>query len=355
MGVDPVTAGLMVAAPVVGGLVGNEAARGSRNAANNAMNQALAQYANIKVPTIAEQLYNFTPEMMYQSQGQYTPEQEQLVNLGPSEMAGITTDPRLRAAQMQALGSLSELGQTGLAPGDIAAERSLQRQVSQQEQARQNAILAEMARRGTGGSGMELAAKLNSSQQSAQRGSEASDRLAQQAQARALQALTQSANLGSQMERQQFGEQADIAKAADAIAAWNAANQQNLKTRNVNRQNTGQLTNLQNAQQIANMNAQLKQQAETHRAALPGQRFNQQIALAGGMAGQYGNQAQNYANQAANTANMGAGVGAGIGGIIGAVASAPKSTSNTPAPSQPPTIGNAAAPNIHPYMINGMP
>lgn len=310
------TAGAIVA-PIVGGMIGADQARGDERAASRARQAALAQFLGIDVPTVAEQEVDFLlPEFM----GEYAPQTEEVVELGPTAMEGIALDPELRAAQMEALQGLSEIGEAGLTPGDVAAMRSLQRQVAGQEQARQEAILQEMARRGVAGSGQELAARLQSSQSAADRASEEANRMAQMAQARALEGITRAGSLGGQIRGQEFGEQADVATARDAISRFNAANQQSVRQRNVQAQQQAQLRNLQEQQRIAEQQTATKNLQQQYNKELIQQRFQNRMNRAAGAAGQYGGIAEDRSRAAQRTADMWAGIGRGVGTGIGAFA-----------------------------------
>jgi hypothetical protein len=145
-------------------------------------------------------------------------------DLGDSAMQGVSTDPRLRDAQMHALSSLQEIGDGGLTAQDKADLSKIQTEANQQDRGRREAILMNNQARGMGGSGQELLAQLSSSQA-------ATDRQAQQgldvegmAQQRALAALAQSGQLGGQIRGQEFNEGSAKASAADAVAKFNAAN-----------------------------------------------------------------------------------------------------------------------------------
>lgn len=157
-----------------------------------------------------------------------------------SAMDGISTDPRLKQAQLAALASMQEIGSSG---GMTATERAqlakVQGEVAQADRGRREAILQNMRSRGMGGSGMELLAQLQSSQGATDRASQAGLDIAGMAQQRALQALTQAGGMAGGIRGQDFGEQSQIAAAKDAIAKFNAAN-----TQQANQFNAGQLNSM---------------------------------------------------------------------------------------------------------------
>lgn len=313
---DPLTAGLLVggATTIGSGLMGADQAKQGQRAAKEAAMRALAEYAGISIPTIAEQsLILQNPDLV----GLYNPDQEQLFNLANSSMEGISTDPLLEQQQMQSLGLLGEVAQGGLTEGDKAASRDIQREVGQNAEARRQAILQNMAQRGTLGSGMELAAQLQGQQQAADMQAKASDALQQQAQARALQAMTQSGNMAGQIRSQQFGEKSDVARAQDAIKQFNTANQQNVSSRNTQEQNRAQQSNLAAKQAQENARAQLANQQQQYNKQLLQQQFNNQMQLGQSRANAHmgvGSAAQAAANQ---NAQIIGGVGSGIANIAG--------------------------------------
>jgi hypothetical protein len=144
---------------------------------------------------------------------------------GNTEMAGITTDPRLRDAQLGALDALSGIADSGgMTLADEANLGKLQSSVAQADRGRREAILQNMQMRGQGGSGLELLAQLQSGQAATTDAAQGSLDIAGMAQDRALQAMIQSGQLGGQVRAQDFGEQADIAKAQDIINQFNTSN-----------------------------------------------------------------------------------------------------------------------------------
>lgn len=311
----------------VGGIVGADQARSQARDAEQARKRALRQYSEIQIPELAAQeLDLYLPEYL----GGYDPTMEEQALLGESAMEGIALDPQMRQAQMQALQQLAEIGQAGLTPEDMAAMRSMQRQVAGSEQSRQADIMQDMARRGMGGSGLELAARLSSSQAASQRESELADQLAQQAQARALQGITQAGTLGGQLRSQEFGEQSDIARAKDVISQFNVQNQQQVRQRNIEAQRQAQLRNLQEQQRLSEQAMGIKNyQQEANKGLLQNQ-FSNQMQLAAARAGQYGGQATAADAAAGRTANMWAGIGQGVGQGVAAMTSGSNKRPQTP-------------------------
>lgn len=144
--------------------------------------------------------------------------------VGPSALEDVQIDPRLKDAQMGALSKLQEMGGAGLTQEEKAQQMMMQRSVAGDAQARDKAILQNMAERGMGGSGSELIARLQGSQSAADRNAVSQAQLAGQAQNRALQSIAQAGQLGGQIRQQDYGQAAEAASAADRIAQFNAQN-----------------------------------------------------------------------------------------------------------------------------------
>lgn len=241
------------------------------------LQQIQAEIDSIPLPPIEAQQLVLEK---YRQAGVLTPEMEATITQGPSRMEQVSTDPRLKTAQMGVLSKLAQLGEQGLSAEDRMVFDELTRQTAQQEQARQQGILQNMAARGMGGSGAELAAQLSSSQAAADRQSREGMNLAAQAQKNALNAILQRGSLAGELRSQDFGEQAKIASAADEIARFNAANRQSIEGRNVGARNAAQEFNLRSAQDISDRNVSLSNYQQQHNKQLLQRRFDNQLAKA---------------------------------------------------------------------------
>lgn len=315
-----------LAAPVIGGLMGQEAARGQLKDAKKARAAALAQYAGITVPEMEKQMLEY--EMM-QSAGTYNPELDQALGLGPSAMENVSTDPRLKSAQMNALAQLGGIAETGMSAADAASFELARRGAAQENQAMQGQILQNMQARGQGGSGAELIARLTGAQKSADSMQAAQLEQAKAQQAARMQALNQVGSLSSQIQNQDFNQGSRIAEAKDLINQYNAKNSQSVANANTAAKNAAQLANLQNQQNMMNQNTGLRNQQQQNNKQLYQQQFNNQVGLAAGKAGQYNSIAQASQTGAANTAGMYAGIGQGVGTAAAAYGTAKKPTTET--------------------------
>jgi hypothetical protein len=316
---------LAAVAAVGGSLMGANQAQKDRDAANDARKQALAQFSGMEAPDIEKMLLNL---QQYESAGSYNPEMEQLVNLGPTAMEGISLDPQTRAAQMDALQKMSGYASGQLQEGDLAAFELAKRDAAGQDQAKQNQILQEMQQRGQAGSGAELLARLKSSQSSADRLNQAGLEQAKQIQNARMAALQNQSTMANQLHSQDYGEQSNLAKAKDLISQFNTQNAQSLNTRNTGSLNNAQQTNLSNLQNIRNLNTQTANNQQISNKGLVQKDFDNKINLGAARSGQYNNVANSKDSQAGQTAGMWAGVGQGIGNMVSAYNNKPKTNTD---------------------------
>lgn len=316
MAVDPFTIAA-VGAPIIGGLLGQNAADKSRRDAKKSMQQALTEYANIKLPDIEQQRL-ILEEL--QNAGQLTPELEQAILLGSSAMEGVSADPRLKAQQMKALEQLAGVAESGMTPADQAAFELARRNAATENQAMQGQILQQMQARGQGGSGAELIARLKGAQSSANAMQDAQLKEAIARQQARQQAMGQVGDMSTRVRQQDVGEQTDIARARDLVNQFNAQQQTAAQRSNVGARNLAQQANLQNQQRIMDANATLRNQQQQFNKGLLQQQFGNQMQLAGARAGVLTGQSQFLQNQAANTAGGIAQIGQGIGSMFGGIA-----------------------------------
>jgi hypothetical protein len=314
-----------VTAAVIGGAIlaggsyaASQESKKGADAQRKAAEEALKTFKGIPIPTIEEQqLILQNPDLV----GQYTPEQVQAMELMTSKMEGVNVDQKTIDAQNSALEGIGEIAEGGYSEGDKATAREIQRNVSQDSQARQKSILNAMASRGVLGSGMELAAQLQGNQQAEEQMSRGGEALTQQAQARALQALGQQGGLAGQMRSQEYGELSDKARAADAINQFNTQNRQNVANTNVGERNRAQLLNLQQRQSQEDQRAALANQSQIHNKGLIQAQFNNRSGVANQISNAQmavGN-AQNAAAQAnaAGIQGVASAVGSGVMGLGG--------------------------------------
>lgn len=299
-----------IAGPIIGGALGKAFSSGDAEAAKKAQQAAMDIINGIPNPDAAALGYKPTA---YTSAGTYNPELEKLMTLDKSKMEGVSTDPRLAAAQMQALDSLQKLGKGGLRPEDIAALNKIRNDTAQESNSRQQAILQHMQERGVGGSGAELAAQMGASQAAANRQSTEGLDVGALASQRALQALSQAGTLGGQIRTQEFGEKSDIAKAQDMVNYYNFINSQNVAGTNTGITNTAAQYNLNNAQDISNKNTAAQTEASKYGADAADRAYQNKVKKAQLASNAATGQATALNEQAAATQQMFGGAGQGVG------------------------------------------
>jgi hypothetical protein len=294
----------MAIGDIIGSILGNNAGRSDMERALAASQQARDELRGLYVPTVEEQqiLLN-NPELAGLLEAQ---------QLGESQLAGVSVDPRLQNAQMSALEELAGLSQQGLGVEDQAAFNNLRRQAGAESQAQQQSILANAEAQGLSDSGNTLMAQLNASQAQANRLQQGGEAQAAAASEARRNALFQQANLSSSMANQDFNQKSQVGSAKDSIDRFNAQNRQD-----VNQYNLGQRQNINNT--IAdNANRQ-----EMYNQALKQHKYQNDLSKATGIAAQTNNLASQYSSQgqaaAQGQATMNSGLvnaGAGIAGAF---------------------------------------
>lgn len=293
-----------------GGLIGNAKASKDREAAEKQIQQSVLDLEAIGVPSA--QARQIALEQ-YQNLGGVSPELQDAVKLGDTNLGGISLDPKFKEAQLQALSSMQDIGNSGgLRLQDKADIEKVLAELNQNDRGKREAKIAEMKSRGQFGSGLELAAELDSNQASSQRAHEFGLGVAAEAQKRALDAIAASGTLGGNLRTQDYNEQSKLAEARDLIAKWNAENSQAVKNWNVGTRNTAQQYNLEKAQNLANANVDTRNKQEIANKDAINKSFQDQLDLAKTKASARTGVAQNYNNNADRTAAMWQGMGKGV-------------------------------------------
>ncbi len=215
-------------------------------AENRYLQQLLATTAlQPKAPTLEQiNLPQYGAGEQFQYIGNYTPEA-----MSATELRNLLVSPEMRAQELATLEQLNQIvtGQ-GLSDIDRARLAEIRAQQASQERGARQAILQNMAQRGMGGSGSELAAYLQAQQSAADRASLEGAQVAGEAQARQLQAGLQRAQLAGNIGERDYAREAQKAQAQDIINRFNVENR-----------NLAQMSNLERQQAISNLNKQLAQ------------------------------------------------------------------------------------------------
>jgi hypothetical protein len=313
----PFVGGGIAAAGLVGGILSSGAQKSAASNALAAQQAAIGQYIqqlnSVGMPP------NQSAQIIldqYKSAGTLTPELEQYINSQASAMSSATGNAQAQQTQMQALQRMSQVGQAGMTPQEMAQQRQMQQQVQSNLQGNQQSIIQNMASRGQGGSGAEVAARLGAAQQAANTGSSAADQTAATASQQALQAIGQTGTMAGSIEGQTFAEQAARAQAQDQMNRFNTSNQLAVQQQNTSAQNQAQAANLANAQQIGNANTAGYNQEQYNAMARANQEWQQKLQLAQSYAAPFTALGGAGATAAQNIGNaQSAGYTAATGGI----------------------------------------
>lgn len=299
-----------------GGLLGNIFASNDKNKARELAQEAYNELAAMGLPP---DLSRAIILQKFQEAGSMSPEMEQAIDIGISEVSQIQEDPSLKQAQTGALQQLQQVAKGGLRPEDRAAYNELRNKSQQAQQGRSGLIQQQFQARGQGGQGAELAAQIANAQSGANQMSQQGDQISADASRRALEALSSSGQLAGQVRGQDFDVNRTKAGAADQFKQFNAANSMAIQSRNIAAKNAAQAANLANQQAIANANVGQSNQELLRQQDAQRQFWNDKMARQQAVSGAKLGQANIFAGQAANTAQNWQGIGSGVGGAINAV------------------------------------
>ncbi len=250
-------------------------------------------------------------------EGVLDPKIENAIKANPSQFEKIATNTQHQAAQNRALGELENIGyEGGLRLQDKAALQDAMLEGQVRDRAQRDNINAEMARRGLGGSGFDVAAKLQGQQASGDRDANNSLKVAAMAQDRALKSIEGAGDLAGKYRGQDFSEQSAKASAADKINMFNTQNLQDVQQRNVGSLNQAAAQNLAQKQKVSDQNVQQSNYEQEYNKKLVQQQFENQLKKTAGLTGQYGNQAQAAQQQGQNLGNFYTNMGSGVSGAL---------------------------------------
>lgn len=242
------------AGAILGGIAGAFSGNARKKAAEKLAAEVDAMIAELGLPP--ETAGPLLLEKLQQN-GMYTPEIEQALNLEASKVAQIKEDPSLRNAQMKGLELISGRAEMGLTPEDRAELAKVMDQTAQDTRGRDESIIQNMQARGQGGGGAELAARLASSQGSANRATTSGNEIAAAASRNALEAAGQMGQLGSQIRSQDFSNAKDVASAEDIRNTLLYENSVALQQRNAERAQRANDQNLNRQQYVGDSNTQM--------------------------------------------------------------------------------------------------
>ena len=289
--------------------------------------RSLQEWLKLNIPDPREQEVALE---QFVSQGTIVPKLESAISQNPSEFKKITTNAGQKTAQNRALSELEKLGyEGGLGLQDRADLQDSMMQSQVADRGNRQAIEADAARRGMGGSGFELQSRLAGQQSTGDRDANNSLKIAAQARDRALQAIMGAGDLATRYRTQDFSEQSETARAEDAINRFNTGNLQDVQSRNIGNQNRTSEINAREKQRIADANTGLSNQQQLYNSGLKQQNFENQMAVTAGKSGQYGGQAAMAQNQGQMAGNFYSNLGTGIKDTTAALAKTGVDASNT--------------------------
>lgn len=239
--------------------------------------QMLAAAQQIPLPVLKE----LHPEE-YKIAVRMNPDFEQIVSQGQSEMNSISTDPRLKQAQLSALAKMQNISDAGGRDAQFLSDSSrVQNDLNSNLKGNQDAITQNLATRGMSGGMSELVSRNQAAQSSSNRQAQMEMDLNAQAQQRALSALMSGGQMAGQMQSQDFSQQSQVAQANDAISRFNAANKQQVMGSNTDRKNSAQEWNASNSQSTSDRNTGSNNDAVKYNNSLEQDKFNNQLAKTG--------------------------------------------------------------------------
>lgn len=312
MPVPIIAAGIAAVGAIGGGIIGHMSKMSAQERAAAIQDKAVQQWLKINIPDPEKQKLALD---RFVSAGEIIPELEQPLMQADTELKQITQDEGLKNTRMRALSSLEEQGYGGESMQDAAAREKGIIESGAANRGRQQAIVGDFQRRGQGGGGLELAARLDAQQAEGDRLAGQSLDLEANRRIRALNAIAGAGNLAGDMQDDDYRMKSDAAKASDAINMFNTQNVQGVRNRNVDRSNDANKWNLTNNQDILNRNTGVSNFEQQYNKELEQQRFENEARRAAGATGQY--QARAAGEQAAgdSAAQMWGGIGQGIGKI----------------------------------------
>lgn len=263
--------------------IGQTQAGESREAAMALQQQIIDRLDKIGIPPIeAQRIILEQPKLLEL----YIPELEgKTEQVRDTFLANVAVPEEFKSAQLEALRGIQSRTEQGFTPEEQAQINQVMRNARGEAQARDAAILQNLAQRGMGGSGAELIARLGANQQAQQAAALQSEQLAAQASANKMAALQNLGQMATGLRGQEVQEQSDVARARDAIEQFNTQQRQAQKLRDLERINQSRAQNVAAKQQYADQAANIRNQQEMYNKGLIQQQYQNQLQKAGAISG----------------------------------------------------------------------
>ena len=192
---------------------------------------------------------------------------ERIIEADPT-LIEKTEDMKLGSeAEKKALRRFMEVGEGEFDPVYQQRVKEARDRAQAEAQSRNAAIQQDFERRGIGGSGLELAAKIGSSADSMNRMAQMGLDAEAQAYQNQLQALSQGANLGGRIQDREISKQARNAAIINAFNERMSRRHQDWEQMRSNALNQADLRNIAEAQRIADFNTRTQNQYDRDRQA----------------------------------------------------------------------------------------
>jgi hypothetical protein len=267
-------------------------------------------YQELQDPKYANSLSSKFSGKTVRTLFQYIPELEPLIEEKAPELIKDTdATKRGREAQLTALDELQKAGRNEYDPVFRGMVEKAQREAQASAETRQLALQESFARRGLGGSGLELAGQIASGAETMNRLGEMDQAAAIEAYKRRLDSLSQGAKLGGDIaaeDRDVQGRNIDI---INRFNQRSAANQQRLAGSNVDTMNNAQLKNIEFRDNMEKEKAEQARWAYLQKLGLAKQQYQDQFQLAQAKSGIPQQGMQNNNQRSYDTANVIQGIG----------------------------------------------
>lgn len=259
------TALIMGGGQLLGNLVGGLFAGEDRAKADAALQEAQDIIDSIGAPPETARAIILD---QFKVAGLESPQLEQAVDVGVSQMAQYKEDPRFRDAGVKALERMMQQSEGGLTAQDRLMSRQLQQEQERATQSKLSQIRQEAQMRGMGGAGAGLAAELSAAQSGSERGLTGALQVGAQAQQAKMAALQQAAGQSQSMRSADLATAQATRGAADVFAQFKAQEAINRQRANVAAANEAQRRNIERSQRVGEMNvAQTNEERRRQREA----------------------------------------------------------------------------------------
>jgi hypothetical protein len=305
-----------IAAPVIGGLIGNIAGSKDRKQQQAMIAAAVNELKSVGLPP------DLSKEIIYQQfqqVGILTPQLEEDINVAESEIAKIQEDPALRDTQMQALEMFKQQAQSGMGAQERAALNDIRGQIAQDTESKRQQIISDSQRRGQAGGGAELAAQLQAMQGGADTASAQGDRLGAMLAERIRQGAQDMSGAAQNLRTQDLGVEEMKARALDERNRFMEQNTIGRQSRNVGSLNEAQKYNLSEQQRINEANINQANAEKLRQVNEKGNLYKNTLDYKKAIAGAYTGQATAAADRAKQTHEMYKDLGTSAGSAMGGI------------------------------------